>query len=128
MDAQVIVWIGGEHAFALDLGALRALQDACDAGPEQILRRITSGTWRVNDLFDTIRLGLICGAGMSQVEAAKFVTGLFARHPLFEFRSVAQMILLSALVGVEGDPLGELTGAEAPPENGNSAGSTATAP
>lgn len=127
MPGKVINWIGGEHEFALDLGALRALQDACDAGPEQILRRITSGNWRINDLFDTIRLGLICGSEMSQVDAGKLVTGLFAQHPMFEFRAVAQMILLAALVGVEGDPLGEPTGVEPPPENGNSADSTATA-
>lgn len=128
MEPKVISWIGGEHGFALDLGSLRALQEACDAGPEQILRRITTGQWRINDLFDTIRLGLICGSGLSVVEAQKMVTGLFNQHPLFEFRPVAQMVLLAALVGVDGDPLGEPMGAETPPENGSSAGSTATAP
>lgn len=121
-------WLGGEHEFALDLGALRALQASCDAGPEQIMRRIMSGAWRVNDLFDTIRLGLITSGEMKSAEAAEFVTGLFNQHPVSLFREVAQVILFAALIGVEDDPLGELTGGAPPPENGSSADSTATAP
>lgn len=128
MDAKLINWIGGEHEFALDLGALRALQDCCDAGPEQVMRRIATGAWRVNDLYDTIRLGLITSGAMKGPEAAKFLTDLFSKHPMIAFRETAQLILIAALVGVEDDPLGEPMGAETPLENGNSAGFTETAP
>lgn len=127
MRAEMFGWVGGEHLFALDIGALRALQQACDAGPEQILRRITSGTWRINDLFDTIRLGLIAG-GTPDREAMALVNDMFAKHPLMSFRLIAQAILMAALVGPEGDPVGETKGEAPPPENGSSAGSTATAP
>jgi hypothetical protein len=128
MRTGPLKWVGGEHDFALDIGALRALQDCCDAGPEQIMRRVSSGDWRINDLFDTIRLGLITGEAMKGPEAARMVTTLFNQHPLVTFRATAQMILIAALVGVEGDPLGEPKGGTtSPPENGDSAPSTATA-
>ena len=119
-------WIGGEHDFALDIGQMRALQTACDAGPEQILRRMTAGHWRVNDLFDTIRLGLI-GGGMEQPAATTLANDLFAKHPLMVFRVTATRVLMAALVGPDDDPVGEPEGVAPPPENGSSANSTATA-
>jgi hypothetical protein len=119
-------WIGGEHDFALDIGNLRALQQSCDAGPEQILRRLTAGTWRIDDLFGTIRLGLI-GGGMAAKDATALVNDLFAKHPYMGFRLTAQAILMAALVGPDDDQVGEPKGDAPPPENGNSAKSTATA-
>lgn len=113
-------WVGGEHDFALDLGKLRALQDACNAGPETLLRRMAAGDWRVDDLLETIRLGL-AGAGMENKQAGPMVLRLMDIHPLTEFRETAYRILGAALVGVEGDPVGEkqpATGATG--ENGNS--------
>lgn len=128
MRSGLMTWVGGEHDFALDIGALRALQKACDAGPEQILHRITAGRWLVDDLFETIRLGLIGGGEVSEREARDLVGRLFDQHPLMAFRLTAQRILIAALVGPEDDRLGEATGAPPPPENGSSAASTATAP
>lgn len=129
MHTGPIKWIGGEHDFALDIGALRALQDACNAGPEEIRSRIIAGTWRVNDLFDTIRLGLVGAGAMKDADARRFVTQLWEQHPAVQFRFVAAQVLAAALFGVEDDPVGEPTGATAaPPENGSSPASTATAP
>ena len=124
---SLLVWVGGEHAFALDIGALRALQTACDAGPQQILARIAGGTWRVDDLMQTIRLGLI-GGGMEQKEAARLVETAFKSHPLLTFRPTAQSVLVLALMGDPEDRLGETTGETAPPENGGSPTSTAPEP
>lgn len=122
-----LVWAGGEHPFALDIGALRALQGHCDAGPQQILNRIAAGGWRVDDLLQTIRLGLICG-GMAQAEATRIVDTAFRSHPLLAFRPTAQAILVAALVGDPDDRLGETTGEPTPPENGGSATSTEPEP
>jgi hypothetical protein len=122
-----MIWAGGEHPFALDIGALRALQDHCDAGPQQILTRITTGAWRVDDLMQTIRLGLI-GGGMAQTEASRIVDTTFKSHPLLVFRPTAQAILVAALVGDPDDRLGETTGEPTPPENGGSATSTEPEP
>ncbi|MEO8531014.1 MAG: gene transfer agent family protein, partial [Deltaproteobacteria bacterium] len=56
-----LIWVGGEHEFALNIGELRALQSACDAGPEQILMRMVRQEWRIDDVCETIRLGLLGG-------------------------------------------------------------------
>jgi hypothetical protein len=123
----LILWEGGEHAFALDIGGLRALQTACDAGPQQILNRIVTGAWRVDDLYQTIRLGLI-GGGMAAAEAARVTDTSFKSHPMMKFRAPAQAVLVAALIGDPDDPLGEATGAPPPPENGGSATSTGPEP
>lgn len=115
-----LAWAGGEHDFELKLGQLRALQDACDAGPETLLRRMAAGDWRIDDLIETIRLGLM-GAGMESKKAGPLVTRLFELYPLTEFRETAYRILGAALVGVEGDPVGEpLPAPTATGENGDS--------
>jgi hypothetical protein len=98
MHSITLPWIGGEHEFALRLGELRALQDKTDAGPLELMHRIVEGRWRVDDLIETLRLGLI-GAGMERGEAGQLVTRLFERHPLTAFALPAQAVLIAALTG-----------------------------
>ncbi|MBU0642405.1 MAG: gene transfer agent family protein [Alphaproteobacteria bacterium] len=119
-----INWIGGEHEFALRLGELRALQDKCDAGPEEVFNRLRLGTWRVDDILETIRLGLI-GGGLEKAEARKVINTVEG-NPLVQFKLVAITILADALIGVEDDPVGEPRGEVASPENGASPKSTTT--
>lgn len=125
MIGATINWVGGEHHFALTIGGLRAVQDACDAGPMQVMMRLRAGHWRIDDLMSVIRHGLI-GGGMAEAEARKLVANLFDAHPLASFVITAQLILAAAVTGVKDDPVGEPEGAMSPPENGGSASSTAT--
>lgn len=120
-------WLGGEHDFALRIGELRALQDKLDAGPEEVLNRLRFGTWRIDDLIEVVRLGLI-GAEMDKDEAKALVMKVFDLHPPIAFKLVALRILSSELLGIDGDPVGEPDGVAGAPENGNSAGSTDPAP
>lgn len=127
MNTGTITWVGGEHEFCLRIGELRKLQDSCAAGPEEVFNRLRLGTWRVNDLIEPIRLGLIGAGAMETKEAGPFVATLFDQHPKAEFKLVAIAIIGAALVGVSDDPVGEPEGAETPPsENGGSADSTET--
>lgn len=120
-------WVGGEHDFALNLGALRALQTNRNAGPEQLLLRMVRGEWLVDDVIEILRQGLI-GAGMPATEAGPLILGLVDLHPWHEFRITALAVLNQALVGVEGDPVGEkMGGAGNPLANGDFPGSMATA-
>lgn len=115
-------WPGGEHAFRLRLGELQALQEKCDAGPEMVLQRIRLGVWQVNDLFETLRFGLI-GGGMDRDAARKLVVDTFERTPLMEFKTPAIEVLAAALIGVPDDPAGELSPAGDPtPTNDATAG------
>lgn len=121
-----IVWVGGEHDFALDIGGLRAVQDACNAGPQELVSRLVTGTWRVDDPLQIIRHGLI-GGGMMKPEAARLVENMANAHGLLRLVPTAQLIISAALVGVPDDPVGQSSGEEAGviqnPESGSSAAS-----
>jgi len=127
MKTGVVQWPGGEHEFSLPIGQLRALQDATNSGPEEVFNRLRLGTWRVNDVIDTIRLGLVGSGAMTSAEAGPFVTNLFECHPKAQFKLTAITILAASLLGVEEDPVGEDQGETSPPENGVSQSSTEAA-
>jgi hypothetical protein len=102
-----LVWGDGEHSFRLAIGQLRELQEKCTlpgdtmvSGPEAILGRIQSGTWRVEDVREIIRLGLI-GGGMEAKNAHRMVARYVDEYeqPLLRHKLAAVTILLAALTG-----------------------------
>lgn len=127
--ARLLTWAGGEHDFELRIEHLRALQDRCDAGPEWILSRLTTKQWLVDDVIQTIRLGLE-GGGMAKEDARKLVVKFVEDRPLTLSVLTAQAVLLVALYGNEGDQPGEQeAGAQKTPNrsrvgSGNSTSST----
>lgn len=129
MEPLTLKWPGGEHRFALRVGELRALQEARDAGPEEILNRLRAGTWRIDDVIQVLRQGLVGGEGMPGPVAARTVMEVIELHPLAEFKLPALTILFHAMLGPGDDEVGKASGAtESAPENGASPPSTATAP
>jgi len=101
-----IVWADGEHRFRLPIGLLRELQDKTDAGPAQVFERLRLGTWRVDEIRETIRLGLI-GGGMAPLDALTLVVRYVDARPLLESVNVAFAILAAALIGVPDDQPGK---------------------
>jgi hypothetical protein len=125
---------GGELCrFALPIGQLRELQEKCSAGPATILARLISkqsalaampepkteeekgvlhilsiigGDWRMEDIRETLRLGLI-GGGKTPSEAYVLVSRYVDLRPPLENLSLAASVLLSALVGPEDDQPGK---------------------
>lgn len=109
MNGQVLVWDGGEHNFRLAIGELRALQQATDVGPLFLLGRMVGSQWFVDDVIETIRLGLI-GGGMEPSDAQKLVRKHLEENPEGVYRHVllATRILKNAVMGYgEHDPVGE---------------------
>lgn len=51
----------GVYAFALDFGQIEELQEKTDCGPFELYKRLLSGAWRIKDVTETIRLGLLGG-------------------------------------------------------------------
>ena len=127
MDAEWLNWPGGEHPFALRLNELRRLQNSCDAGPEEVFNRLRMGTWKVNDIIEPVRLGLI-GGGMDEGEAGPMVTTLVEQYPLLMFKLVALETLRGALLGPPDDMPEKPEGETAPPESGGSQKSTPPEP
>lgn len=114
MTPVELVWSGGEHPFLLGIGELRALQAKCDAGPMWIMTRLLSGQWMVDDVVETIRLGLI-GGGMDQKEARKLV-GLHVGDGAYQRNvATAAAILQVSIMGDEDDPVGEPQAGETKP-------------
>lgn len=104
MQPIELTWPGGEHAFCLRLGELRAIQDRCDAGPGWVLARLSSGQWRVEDVIEPIRHGLE-GGGMEKQAAGKLATAM-AEENLGRCVLTARYLMEIALHGVQDDPVG----------------------
>lgn len=104
-----LVWGDGRHLFSLRVGQIGELQEKCGdlnkidgtlrlSGPGEIAQRLTYGTWRLADVRETIRLGLI-GGGKTPTEAYTLVGRYVDQRPLLENVLIAQAIILRALNG-----------------------------
>jgi hypothetical protein len=158
MDGFLEEHFGGElQRFILPIGQLRELQAKCDAGPATILTRLLAkqaalaampepktpkdagilqmlsllgGDWRVDDIRETVRLGLI-GGGKTPSEAFILVSRYVDARPPMENLSLAAEILMVSLLGPEDDQVGkrvaekdqtEATGGDASPSPDTTAG------
>lgn len=118
----LIAWAGGEHEFCISkVGHILALERTCDAGLGVISARLETGQWRLNDIRETIRLGLI-GAGMSPTDAMSLVQNFVDAGPLKHYVLVAYAILQAHIVGSipEDDPVGKRKPGEAVAAPGSS--------
>jgi len=99
----------GEYSFRLPWGQLTELQEICDAGPYVILERLQNRTFRLCEVRDTIRLGLI-GGGLDAQKAVRLVRTYvedIERHSLMSNAVVASAVLLAALLPPGDEPAGE---------------------
>lgn len=102
-----IVWSNGEDDFCISkVGTILALEEKCGAGIGEIRMRLQAGTWRLHDVRETIRLGLI-GAGMDADRAMRAVKLHVDEQPLAKSVLIAHAICAAALVGVPGDDVGK---------------------
>lgn len=114
------------YDFRLGIAELEELQERCAdpdgraASPPAVLRRILAGDWRVQDLRETLRLGLI-GGGLDRGAALKLVGRAVQPGNLLPCVAAAAVVLQAALTGVEDEPLGE-------PEAEGRTGETPTRP
>ena len=109
-----------ERTFRLAIGQWRKVQEACDAGPPELLRRLAPmfearsaglplkrimsmgllGDWRVDDVRAPILFGLV-GGGMKLEQASALVRELIDTAPAsVEYAALAYQIVLASWVGV----------------------------
>lgn len=106
-DARIeLDWADGTYAFRLAWGQLAELQEKCDAGPYVVLQRLHSGAWRIEDISNIIRLGLI-GGGLEPSPALKLTRAYVEARPPMESLIPAQVILSAALMGAPEEAVGE---------------------
>lgn len=106
----------GRHDFLLTIGGLEELQEKCDAGPEEIWSRVLSGGWRVADIREPIRIGLI-GGGMDPIKALVLVERYASEGNLSPLKPLVANIIGAALVGApdEDAPPGKRRGRKKTP-------------
>jgi len=97
---QTLYFGDGEHKLSLTIPLLEELQENLDLGPLQLLRRTLDGTWRVQDVREVIRLGLI-GGGMKPLEALKLVERYASEAYIDDAVPVAFSVIAAAISGVD---------------------------
>jgi hypothetical protein len=133
LKTEIRLDFGGERrSFDLSpIGCIRRLQTTCDAGPNHIYQRLSDGTWRQEDLRETLIQGLI-GGGTEQRDAQSLVEKWVDPEPKAQFLPMAQAIIIAWLIGAEDEDLGEQKGETetaslSPTESSDSPPSTASA-
>lgn len=104
---RTIIWAGGEHQFCLaKVGLILDLEAKCDAGIATVMTRLGSGSWRLNDVREPIRLGLI-GGGLAPDKAMQLVRNHVDDNPLTSSVLLAYSIIEAVMVGVPDEPVGK---------------------
>ena len=96
----------GDRLFRLPIGRWRAIQERCDAGPMELLRRYMEGGWRVDDVREVLLQGLI-GGGEPQADASRLMERFFDDLPLAQFVPLAQAVVMASVVGAGDEDVGE---------------------
>lgn len=116
-DARVeLDWADGTYSFRLAWGQLAELQEQTNAGPYVVFQRLHNGQWRVEDIANVVRLGLI-GGGMTPAEALRLTRAYVEARPPLENVLLAQGILAAALHGAPEEKVGERKGETEEGEN-----------
>ncbi len=111
-DMHVVEFFGdGERRLALPLPIMRELEAKLGSGPMEIFNRIRGGTFRADDIRETIRLGLV-GGGATPSDAGRLVGTYFDKAPIADYAPLALDVLLAALYGVDPAPGDEPTESE----------------
>jgi hypothetical protein len=104
-DATIeLTFAGDERKFTLAYVNLLALQDACDAGYLEIYDRLANNRARAEDVFETLRIGLI-GAGVDAKIAKRWVEQNLI--PLAASRMAAQLVLGGCIAGDPREQVGK---------------------
>lgn len=117
-DGSVELVFGGDaRRFRLGIAELLALQDKRSSGPLEIVTRLQFGSWRVEDIQETIRIGLV-GAGVDAKAARALVDEHVREGRITANVLIAQAILMNALAGDPEEPVGkDVATAETPGAN-----------
>lgn len=97
---------GQRTMFKLAWRELMKIQEACDAGPYVVLDRLVSGRWKLQDISEVIKWGLI-GGGMEQGKALKLIETEVETRPPLENLVIAQQVLGAGVVGSSEEEVGK---------------------
>lgn len=100
----------GTHRFRLAMGELEELQEKTGVGPFVLLGRLIAGEWHVQDVTQTLRLGLIGGA-MKPPDALNLVRRYVEQRPdWLANAALAKLVVMAALAGAPEEQPGKGSG------------------
>jgi len=108
---ETLVWPGGEHGFLLGIGQLRAIEQRSDAGVAVVMMRLLGQQWKVDDVVNTIRLGLI-GGGLPEKDAQQAIDTALETANLYTLAITAAEILRRFIMWESDDRPGETAAEE----------------
>lgn len=119
----------GDHLFRLKLRQIAELQEKCKAGIGTIYRRVMTGEYYIEDVTETVRLGLI-GGGMDATKARLLMERYFDDLPVDAKWKHAIAILSACVVGYSppGDAPGKAETAETKTDGSTSPSQSETEP
>lgn len=103
---------GEQRKFQLRLGEIGELERRCSAGIGEIMVRLGTHRFYLNDVRETVRLGLI-GGGASEPESTRLVLRYVDPEPIAEHIQLAASILSACVSGVD-PPKKETESADGP--------------
>lgn len=104
-DARInLPWPDGRRDYRLGIGEIRELQEKCNKGPLEILADLQSGRWRLDDILQPIRLGMV-GGGLGRSEAVLLAERHVTPGNLGECSLYAMAIVNAAITGAPDEPL-----------------------
>lgn len=120
-------WADGTYAFRLTVAGALELESKCDAAIAVVAQRLNSGAYRINDVRETIRIGLI-GGGSKPDAALRLVRTYVDDRPLMESAVLARVIMGGLMFGFAESPLAPAAGAAERPPVSTPQPSTGTPP
>jgi hypothetical protein len=142
-------WGDRDRTFRLTVADWEKVQEKCDAGPAEILNRLSpvfaakqaglslrqivangyAGSWRVHDVREPLYRGLMRGEGLDPTAAGKVIRELVDERPLLESACMTYQVVLASILGAGDEPLGEREGeTETSSPDQSSASPTSTEP
>lgn len=97
-------WADGTYSFRLSLAGAIELEEKCDAPIAVIHGRLVSGAYKITDVRETIRIGLI-GGGADPVKALNLVRKYVDDRPLAESWIIARVIMGGLFHGFAEHPI-----------------------
>lgn len=97
-----VTWAGEERSFAMPIGGLRELQEITGVGPMETLTRLKTGAWKIEDVREPIRIGLLRG-GMKSDMVAAIVKANVDEGDLLEAVLCAQVLVFKGISGPASD-------------------------
>lgn len=117
-------WADGEYTFRLGIGEIRKLQERTDCGPYELFDRISTRKFKVDELRETVRLGLVGGGQCKAANGVpddrrinRLIKDYVDERPIIPTMLLCAKILNAALAGSMDEPVPKSTAKESRPQS-----------